>query len=1396
MSKLKFDSTADNAGFITRMQEIQTEIDSADSALQRFGKCFDTSGIENGLNDLYKAIRENESAILQLDKELRRLKLDAEEASFRGDTASFDAISANMEVKQDEMSSMQTETRGYYDALSLAGAPADDPSSALGQLADVPQMYSSQEDYEYVESLKERISELQEQLEGMQGSEESLQPLLANLGQLQGILLVCQTEAAEAASALGDDLGTRAAEISNTLYQLNAAIENQEILVRTLTMAVETASAAMAQLSADYDPTVISDAVEKFEQLSSSLQTAVEKLESLRSVQVDVTVSFQEVNDQIEEKESKFVKMLGGYENYKTIMGTLPKPIQDAMESIKGMTGAAKAFLATPLGMALGVIVFALHSLKTWFDSTSEGQAAFAKISAVVNGVLDRMRGVMAAVGKAIYTAFTNPQEAVRKLWEVIKLNFLNRIQSVADIVKSLGGLLKAALTFDGEGVKRELKEIAKGFLQLGTGVINTSGAMKVLFDGLDGGNHNDNNENDNPTETSKKKNNDPYKPRSSTSNNHDRIEEKKEAQAMVAIVGTVAKETVTPQDEELVAEQEQINGMGEGAAKIYRQRKLDFEKERRKLKREREAAIEKEKEQLANEPDTSKLDESIKKINDLFNKKEESLKQQQKNYKLAAAKASFTSYQKEYGTYDERIKATETEYDARIAGAATAGERLSLTAKKEKEKSNLEFEKWKKGNDIAPAFGDISHLSADAIKDLTAKMEEYRDTAVETFSPDKLEEYEAALTKLRKSDIENSLREFGNLVPEYFARRLEIQKEINDATRIGNALTEKQDTLQQRISEAQEKVRVEAEKAGESISDIKLKDMGQVQELADGLLNAGEYTDQFAEGLHSALTELLELNGESAKVQKSQDSWAQKIEMLKQQLEGMDGMGRFKAICKVVAETSGIVGDLSGKMSGMFDALGNEDAAEVFGAIGDVMGSVQQVAKGFSNGIASGIIAAVGEAINWVTKLAGASDKRHEENIRDLQRQIDALQKSYENLNKAIEDAYSADASSLIGQQNTMLEQQKALIEQQIAEEESKKNSDDGKIREYREQLERIDGIIKDNEDNAVAAINGTTIKQAIDEFASALTAAWEAGADAAEASMGTVRNIIRSALTEALKSDIKDPVDAFSRYLAEAMENGTLTDAELARLDQLKAGIDAATARNEKEYQKLMQRYETLEEMAQRVTAVSFDDIRGNFRSALLDMDSDAASMADNFEGYLRTALVQGLMDSKYDGLLKEWYKRFADAMEGGELTAEEREDLRRQYQKIIEQGIADRDMLRDITGGGSYSQTSSSGGWESMGQETADELNGRFTALCITGEASRIIQADTNSVARQILTAVQQFSIPLTDTGDDTSLSAIRDMMFLSTGYLENIDSHTRHLSAIRAEITEMKNAVKQL
>ncbi len=30
MSKLKFDSTADNAGFITRMQEIQTEVDSAD----------------------------------------------------------------------------------------------------------------------------------------------------------------------------------------------------------------------------------------------------------------------------------------------------------------------------------------------------------------------------------------------------------------------------------------------------------------------------------------------------------------------------------------------------------------------------------------------------------------------------------------------------------------------------------------------------------------------------------------------------------------------------------------------------------------------------------------------------------------------------------------------------------------------------------------------------------------------------------------------------------------------------------------------------------------------------------------------------------------------------------------------------------------------------------------------------------------------------------------------------------------------------------------------------------------------------------------------------------------------------------------------------------------------
>jgi hypothetical protein len=62
-----------------------------------------------------------------------------------------------------------------------------------------------------------------------------------------------------------------------------------------------------------------------------------------------------------------------------------------------------------------------------------------AGVGAIFNVLGDRA----SALGKIIFEAFDDPQQAVKDLWEVIKTNLLNRIKGVGETFKALGGLYR-----------------------------------------------------------------------------------------------------------------------------------------------------------------------------------------------------------------------------------------------------------------------------------------------------------------------------------------------------------------------------------------------------------------------------------------------------------------------------------------------------------------------------------------------------------------------------------------------------------------------------------------------------------------------------------------------------------------------------------------------------------------------------------------------------------------------------------------------------------------------------------------------------------------------------------------------------------------------------------------
>lgn len=883
-------------------------------------------------------------------------------------------------------------------------------------------------------------------------------------------------------------------------------------------------------------------------------------------------------------------------------------------------------------------------------------------------------------------------------------------------------------------------------------------------------------------------------------------------------------------QDFEYQQWQNRIDLMDEGEAKIIAQMELDHKKEQTSLEEQKKQAIQaeiarqkalfdaREDEKAAGnkkyakqvfdpttiyDPDNKVIDPEIQKVIDRYDSLNADLlaKQQKAEAdRLQAAKESFNAYLQEFGTYQQKREAIATDYDTRIAAAANAGERMTLEAQKNKALSDLDYQQWIDSEEIALAFGDISNLSRQTISRLIEDMEKYREKVVATFDPEKIEKYNEALNNLRMADVENSFSAFGSMVPEYFTKRLAIQKQINDEAKIGLELIQRQNELNIRTEAKKGAIKIQAKSSGYNITDEDLADPNRIQQIADKISVSAANGDLFAAALHSALLELLKLNGEATELANATQKWDGNFSHLKETLANLEGEAKFKAIAEAVGNAAGLIGNLAGQASEMADAIGAEGLGEALGYLGDAMGSVQNIASGFAQGgIVGGIAAAAGEVMNWVTKLAMAGDARHQKNIERIQERIDALQKSYDRLGESAEKAYSTDASEMIDQQNTLLKQQQILIRQQMAEEEAKKKTDKDKIKEYQEQLEEIDALLAENADKAKEAIIGKDIKSAIDEFASLYAEAWDDGTDAAQKSMQAVKSIISSALTELLKKNIQPAAQNFYDTLAKAMEDGILTDAELANLDAIKAQIDALAAAGEEQYKKIQERYKDLDELREELTDISFDSVRDNFKSLLSDMESSTADFTESFTDMLRNALIDGLMDNKYDALLKEWYAEFAEAMNDQKLTDEERERLRQQYQSIIDQSIADRNAINAIVGGGAYSQQASSGEAWGMTQETGEELNGRFTAMVELEATNNVLVSDGNAIAREILVTLRSMSglsMTVTGNGDNQTLLAIKDMIFLSTGYLEDIAKYSKLLAVISSDVADMKEKVKDI
>ena len=224
-----------------------------------------------------------------------------------------------------------------------------------------------------------------------------------------------------------------------------------------------------------------------------------------------------------------------------------------------------------------------------------------------------------------------------------------------------------------------------------------------------------------------------------------------------------------------------------------------------------------------------------------------------------------------------------------------------------------------------------------------------------------------------------------------------------------------------------------------------------------------------------------------------------------------------------------------------------------------------------------------------------------------------------------------------------------------------------------------------------------------------------------------------------------------------------------------------------------------EVMEQRMTDTTLIDVDTLRSDFQNLLTDMDANSADFADNFEEYMRNAILNSMLKESYMGRLEEWRKKFYAAMDDG-VTEQEYNDLKEEGQQIADDMKAEREAMADMFGwkSESSSQEATAKGFQAMSQDTGEELNGRFTALQISGEEIKN-QNTIQSQSLNLLTAkadtILSINTETRNIADDT-----RDL--IAQSYLElvqiseNTGNSAKYLKDIKADIAEVKNNTSKL
>lgn len=242
----------------------------------------------------------------------------------------------------------------------------------------------------------------------------------------------------------------------------------------------------------------------------------------------------------------------------------------------------------------------------------------------------------------------------------------------------------------------------------------------------------------------------------------------------------------------------------------------------------------------------------------------------------------------------------------------------------------------------------------------------------------------------------------------------------------------------------------------------------------------------------------------------------------------------KLAKVGEAAAECSDIIGDMAGKLGGMFDAMGNDSMATAMTDVQDAMNSVSNIGKGFAQGgVFGGVVAAAGEAVGWVTKLFQRHDANLQKQIERSQRASQQMQNQYDALERRMSSFLGNAASMATGVNGGAYGKQRQLMQQQLQElqkqrdlEERKKKTDEDAIMEYDAKIDELTVQIQDFAQEAANSIYSIDLSGWAQQIGDSLVTAFANGEDAAKAFDSTVGDIMRDITSKMISEDLIAPM------------------------------------------------------------------------------------------------------------------------------------------------------------------------------------------------------------------------------------------------------------------------------